>query len=71
MIGKTNKKPDVPATSKPLKCGKKECKEIAHSTISSTVEIMGKPVGVKIPLCPHHMTVALKEATSVEGGNDD
>lgn len=63
MIGK-NKKPDVPATSKPLECGKKECKEIAHSTISSNVDIMGKAVRVQVPLCPHHITEALKESSN-------
>lgn len=68
MIGKHNKKPDIPATSQPMKCGKKndagkKCGNIAHDTISTVINIMGKDVPVKLPLCPHHLGQALDQQT--------
>ena len=58
--------PDIPGTSKPALCRRtfedgSKCNAPSHKWIESTIEVLNKPVPVKIPVCDEHFAEIEKE----------
>lgn len=50
--------PDIPGTSRPAQCRRlvdgKKCNAPSRKWIESQIEVLDKPVPVKIPVCDEH-----------------
>lgn len=67
MALRERKNPDIPGTSKQATCRKetdgKKCGKDAHNWIEGKVEVMGKQIPVKLPVCDDHLTELQERAS--------
>ena len=63
-MGKWEKKADVPGTSTQAICSFRDCKKPAWDHVTFQVELMGKQINCKKPVCPEHLKLCTPTAES-------